>query len=251
MALILFENLFRTGSVNTIGTVSGNVDGLIDGRTSTSESFATGATREFRVDMTTATNVNCLGVGRNNLSTHGATVTVQGSTDDAIYSTLFSITPTADDVLIKLDSTTHSYRYYRIQISGHSSNVFACDIAIGEAKTLERDQKSGFIAPLYADGDEVIPNVTRGQNLVGLSIKQGLKRVRVGLPYYTSAFFSDWQSFIAVLKTYPVYLVWKSDNTSEAFYCWPWRRLPQPKYSASISGYAYFDTILDLEGITS
>ena len=250
MALILYGNVIRNGTPSSIGTVSGSIANLIDGRTSTSESFASGATREFIIDYGSATNVNCLGVARSNLYSVGATVTIQGSTDNVSYSTLFSLTPTNGDVQVKLDSTTHSYRYYKIQISGHSNTVNITDIAIGEAKILERDQAFGFKPPVYADGDTVIPNITRGRNLVGLTIKQGPKRIKLSLPYYTVSFFSDWAILTDSIKKFPFYLVWKGDNTSEAFYCWPYNKVPEPKYSKNISGYAYLDTTLDLEGIT-
>ena len=137
-------------------------------------------------------------------------------------------------------------------MSGHSANATAADIALGDAITLERDQKFGFIAPEFADGDEIIPNITRGQNIVGLSIKEGVKRIRLQLPYYTSSFYStNWANIVAALKQYPIYLNWKNANDAVPFYCWPSRKMPQPKYSSNVSSYAYLDAVLELEGVTA
>lgn len=251
MAIILVENLLRTATASSIGTVGGTIDALKDGRTSTTEAFATGATREFKLDNTTAKTVNCLGVARHNLASVGGTIAVEGSSDDATYTPLFSVTPTNNNIILS-DQSDYSYRYYKIKISGHSANVTASDVAIGDSITLERDQKFGFIAPEFADGDQVLPNITRGQNLVGLSVKEGLKKIKLQLPYYTSAFYAaNWATIIDGLKKYPIYLNWKSNNSAVPFYCWPSKNLPQAKYSANVSGYAYLDAVIDLEGITS
>lgn len=251
MAIIMIDNYVRTGTASSIGTVSGSIAGLVDGRTGTSESFATGATREFVIDGAIALTVNCLGIARHNLNTAGATITIQGSTDNVSYSTLFSQTP-PDNRCVMYFTSNYSYRYYKVQISGHSEAVFATDIALGGAIALDRDQKAGFISPFMADSDIVTPNITRGQNLAGLSVESKLKRVRMRMNYYSSsnAFVSNITLIKDALKKYPVYIKWKESNDSEAFYCWPYRGMPNLKYSANIPGYEYFDGILDLEGIT-
>jgi glutamate synthase domain-containing protein 3 len=234
-----------------IGSTSGSNIGITDGRTSTTESFESGIVREIIVDNGSATDINCIAAARHNLSTMGATLAVEGSSNGVSFSALFSVTPTDDNILLSLQST-QSYRYYKIKISGHTGTVTIADLAIGKYITLERDQKYGFIAPEFADGDQVLPNVTRGQNLVGLSIKEGFKKIRLQLPYYTSSFYdTNWANIIAALKSYPIYLNWKLANDAVPFYCWPSRALPQAKYSANISGYAYLDSTMDLEGITS
>ena len=234
-----------------IGSTSGSNIGITDGRTSTTESFESGIVREIIVDNGSATDINCIAAARHNLSTMGATLAVEGSSNGVSFSALFSVTPTDDNILLSLQST-QSYRYYKIKISGHTGTVTIADLAIGKYITLERDQKYGFIAPEFADGDQVLPNVTRGQNLVGLSIKEGFKKIRLQLPYYTSSFYdTNWANITAALKSYPIYLNWKLANDAVPFYCWPSRAIPQAKYSANISGYAYLDSTMDLEGITS
>jgi hypothetical protein len=247
MAAILYENIIRDFTVLTDESAD-SINNSHDGRTSTSTSFATGATRSIVVDCTSARTVNCLAFGRNNAGSTSTTITVQGSTDNASYSTLFTKDPTDDRVKFYIQSN-YSYRYYKIQISGHSNTVYFADLALGEYLSLERDQKAGFISPLYADSDRVVNNITRGQNLVGISIKEGLKRVKLSLPYYTSSWFSDWEALITVLKAFPIYLHWKADNSDQAFYCWIRDKFPEPKYSKNVSGYAYLDVDLDLEGI--
>jgi len=234
-----------------IGSTSGSNIGITDGRTSTTESFESGIVREIIVDNGSATDINCIAAARHNLSTMGATLAVEGSSNGTSFSALFSVTPTDDNILLSLQST-QSYRYYKIKISGHTGTVTIADLAIGKYITLERDQKYGFIAPEFADGDQIIPNITRGNNLAGLSVKEGFKRIKLQLPYYTSSFYdTNWSNITAALKSYPIYLNWKLANDAVPFYCWPSRALPQAKYSANISGYAYLDSTMDLEGITS
>lgn len=250
MAAILYDNIVRTASPSAIGTVSASIDSLRDGRTSSSEKFAVGATRSFVIDNGSAKTINTLGIARHNLGSAGATVTIQGSSDNASYSTLFSVSPSNDKVIMEIKSSNYSYRYYRVQVSSHSIEAFATDIALGVRLDLERDQRHGFIPPEFSDGDRVIPNVTRGQNLVGLTVKPGPKRLRLDLRYYTSSFFSSWSTLTDSLKSFPFYLHWKKDNTSVPFYCWVRDRMPQPRYSKSVSNYSYLDARMDLEGFT-
>lgn len=250
MGAILYENLIRTATASSIGTVSGNIDSLKDGRTSSSDKFAVGATRSFVIDNGSAKTINTLGIARHNLGSAGATVTVQGSSDNASYSTLFSVSPSNDKVIMEIKSSNYSYRYYRVQISGHSIEAFTTDISIGARLDLERDQKGGFVSPLYANNDEIIPNITRGQNLAGITVKPAPKKVRLKFPYYSSGFYSAWETIISSMKAYPVYLKWDSAGTKEAFYGWPDRRLPQPAFSKNVQNYGYLDTSVNLEGIT-
>jgi hypothetical protein len=248
MGAILYENILRDATVVTDESSGSAVASALNGRSSDSATFLTGAVRNLTFNYGSAKKINALGIGRNNLSTMGATVTVRGSSDNVSYTTLFSVTPTTDRVILELESD-YTYQYYNIQISGQTGTAYFTDVALGERLELERDQKGGFISPLFADSDEITSNVTLGQNIVGLTVKPKLKKVRLQLPYYTaSSFYSDWAAFVAVLKAYPVYLKWDSAGTREAFYCWLDRRVPQPAFSKNVVAYAYMDSSIDFQG---
>lgn len=162
MGLILYENKLRGATASGVGTVSGNITNLIDGRTSTSEVFASGADREFTVDLGTTQQIDTLAISRNDLIVGGADLELSGSADDISYTPIDTYSPNDTRVNVVSFSPV-SYRYYKVNITGHSADVFITDLAIGEAVILERDQKHGFIEPYYADNDKITSNVTRGK----------------------------------------------------------------------------------------
>lgn len=259
MGAILYRNYFREavngeGTLSAIGTVSGGMDAATDSRTGTSETFATGANREVTVQPSIGNSkVNCVGIARHNLLDAGATITVLGSNDNSIYTTLFSTTAdnaTFNNTLFYVDSSDYTYSYYRVRVSGHSVNVFMTDLAIGEAIRLERDQYYGFVAPEFADGDRIRANMTRGQNLAGLTVDRMPKRVRLDLKYYTRAFYDNWLQFVLTSKKHPFYLSWAKNDDEEKMYCWFRNKIPQPKFSKKVINKEYLDVRMDLEGIT-
>jgi len=247
MASICYNNILRSATVQSEDTLSGfGIANALDGRTSSQVGFSSGANREVDFDLGATTAMKTLAIARHNLGTVGGTVNVYGSNDGSIYIFILALTPTDDKVNVKEWTVTNNYRYYRITISGHTSAAYIGDIFIGPHLELQRDQKHGFVKPDFSDGDTVIPNITRGQNLVGLNIKEQPKRVRFQMPFYSSSFFNDWESLVAQMKLYPVYIKWNDNETP--FYCWPTRSMPQPSYSRNING--YYDIKMDMSGIT-
>jgi len=249
MGALMYENELRTATVLSDGSVGSGIANALDGRTSTSAEFATGATREVVFDMGAALFTNTLCVGRNNLASAGATIHVEGSSDNVTYTYLYGQAALSSDKIIFKLGTDDTYRYWKIAISNQSKQVFITDVAIGKRDDLQRDQKYGFISPTYADGDKITPNVTRGQNIAGLTVKPGLKRVDLKLYYYTKAYYtSRWAAFSDYIKQYPFYCLWDTNFLEDAFYCWPVGAMPQPAYSSGIKD--YLDVTLKLEGIT-
>jgi len=249
MGFILYENILRGATILTDETVGSSASKIVDGRTSSSAKFASGAQRNIYFDCGSAKSAGAVAWARSNAGSTSATINIRSSTDNVTYTTRFTENPTTDKVTVETGGT-YSARYWNIQIDGHTSECFITDLALGVPLTLERDQKGGFISPLYANNDEITPNITRGQNLAGITVKPGIKRVKLRLPYYSSSFYSNWSDLIDVLKTYPVYLKWDKAGTKEAFYCWPDKKLPQPAYSKNVANYAYLDAIMNLQGFT-
>lgn len=248
MGGILYENIFRSATILSDGASTNfKTTKALDGRTATQAEYASGATREVVFDCGSADAGNTFCIARHNLGSVGATVTVQRSSDNATYTTAFSVTPT-DNSVIYSKQTQINYRYYKIRISGHSAAAYIADMAFGLRADLERSQKHGFIKPEFSDNDKIIPNVTRGNNLVGLTVDSALKTATFDLFYYSSSFFSShWSALVATMKLYPIYISW--DDTEKPFYCWPDSNMPEPEYSKNISG--YYDAKLKMQGITS
>lgn len=250
MGYVLCENVLRSATVVSEDTITNfPISSALDGRTATQSGFDDASNREVVFDLGEATSIDTLSIGRNNLSTK--TITIAGSSDNVSYTNItgFISVTTSSKVYSKKLSSPVSYRYYRLTVGSGVHDGYISDIALGEAVDLERSQKHGFIKPEFADGDRIVANITEGNNLAGLYVKQGFKRCKFSFFYYTASFFdTNWSTIIAEMKSYPIYIVWDTPETERPFYCWPSSRMPQPEYSKNITG--YYNASLDMEGIT-
>lgn len=250
MGYILCENVLRSATITSESTIANfPIASALDGRTATNAGFDDAADREVVFDLGAAISIDTLAIGRNNLSTK--TVTIAGSSDNVSYTNItgfISIT-TSSKVYSKKLASPVSYRYYRLTVGSGVQDGYIADIALGQAVDLERSQKHGFIKPEFAEGDRIIPNVTEGNNLAGLYVKQGFKRCKFSLFYYTASFFTtNWQTIINEMKSYPIYIVWDTPETELPFYCWAYSKMPEPSYAKNING--YYNATLSMEGIT-
>lgn len=253
MSFILYENHCIDATIDSETTITNfGFSNAVDGRTNT-QCGITGDTTTKTIDLDFGSSLDwdVLCIARHNFASaaNGTTDTIiiygKVNSGDAWTQIDSSVTPASNDIYVKT-FTGVTYRYCRIAFVFSSSDAYMADISVGERLVLERSQKFGFTKPDFADNDKVIPNITRGQNLVGLNIDQMPKRVRFRLFYYTASFFTDWNALVTALKLRPIYIRWRS--TEKAFYCWPNSAIPQPSYSASIQN--YYDVTLDMMGIT-
>lgn len=250
MPFILFENHCVGATVTWEGTITNFTAGQArDGRTNTQAGFSVvgnGIDWDFGESKTWDT----LGIARHNFADAmdgvSDNVSIYGKVNSGDSWTLIKsdIVQASNDIYTTTFSPV-TYRYAAVRFN-FTNNLYVADISIGERLDLERAQRFGFQKPEFADSDQVISNVTKGQNLVGLSIKQQPKKVRYELFYYTANFYTRWLAMTAAMKSRPIYI--KHDDNEKAFYCWPSRNMPAPKYSQNIQG--YYDVDLLMEGIT-
>ncbi len=248
---ILWENHLRGATIVSESTLTNfGASNMVDGKTSTQAGFAGGATRSVPFDLGTAKPVDTICVGRHNgIDSTSAFVRLYGSDDNISYSSVsLAVSINTRTKFNYLSFTPASYRYYRVDVTslGNNIDLYIADVSIGEKLDLERPQKHGFIPPEFADGDQIISNVTRGQNLAGITVKPGLKKVKFNLFYYSESFFTRWLDFTESVKRYPCYIEW--DDIETLFYGWPTKRIPQPAYAKNIVG--YFNVTLDMSGFT-
>lgn len=249
MGGICYDNILRSGTIISENTIADfRAANAYDGKTSSQMGVTAGGDRDLIIDNGSAVEIDTLCFARHTLGASGGSIQVAGSTNNSSYTTLFTVNPADDNVTFSAQSS-YTYRYYRIRVTGHSHNTYFADIFLGKRLDLQRSQKHGFIKPEFADGDQIISNITRGGNLAGLSVKTGVKRAQFDLFYYTASFFTEWADLVSTMKQYPIYIVWDSSNAQLPFYCWPTKNIPQPKYSRSING--YYTVKMDMSGITA
>lgn len=247
MASILHTNLLRDTTAYTVLTDNSLAnypfENCYDGISSTQVGF-TGSNQEIILDFGSAISIDAIGIARHNLATTGTTFNLDASSDNITYSSITTITPTSDVVILK-EFNTSSYRYWKFKVSP-TGTLYIGDIFIGERLDLERGQKGGFVKPLFADDDQVVPNVTRGGNILSITSYLMPKNVSFELYYYTASFFSEWPAICAEMKTHPIYILWKDGE--QPFYCWPKGSVASPSYADGIVG--RYNAKLDMQGFT-
>ncbi len=254
---ILYNNLFRDSSVVIENTQNGfGFAKCIDGRTSTHTKAIIGANSGIILDLGSQKSFDSFAIARHTFGTTGGTISISGSNDGITYTSIEANYSTTSNQNIFIDLGSQTYQYVQVVINDtNDANTWA-DMFIGPHLALERSQQHGFIRPGLRDGDTIVSNVTRGKELAGLTVKQGLERVVFRLPYYTSAWLGEFLSLRDTMKLYPIYILWDESRTETPFtsgeppfFCWPTSELPAPRYSKNISG--YYDLNLDVSGFWS
>lgn len=245
--IIAFNNYLRSAAVVSEATISGfPFANCVDGRTSTTAGFASGATRTAIINLGTSKSISAVGFARSNLFARGATLTFAGSADNVSYTDFATITPAADVVTLQSLGAPVSYQYVRVSVSGHSGDVYISDIYVGDYLVLPSNVDQSFSPPEYCDNDEVISNLTYTNELAGLIVQRKLKTAQIKLDSVEPSWMEiHWLDFAASVKRYPIYWVWKTGK--RAFYCWPEKNIGSPKYAQSGK---YFAISFKVEGIT-
>jgi len=250
---ILYNNLLRSATVLSDTTATGfGPSNSLDGRTSTFSKMAAGTDQNIVYDFGSAKSFDSFALARHNFGAN-TYITVQGSADNITYTNIITSVNVIYDKNIFKDLGSQSYRYVKILWTDTSQEMVFADVFIGPSLELQRSQLHGFTRPGLSDGDSVIANVTRGKELAGLTIRPNPERVRFTMPYYTSAWLSEFISLRDTMKEYPIYMIWDITRSETpftggepAFYCWPTKSLPAPKYSKNING--YYDVRFDMTG---
>ncbi|MGB0732414.1 MAG: discoidin domain-containing protein [Pontibacterium sp.] len=250
---ILYNNLLRGAGIVTDVTPSGfGPDKSTDGRTTTFSKFNSGINQGITYDLGAQVSFDSLAVARHNFSS-STYLTITGSNDGINYTNIVYSHNVIYDKNLFINLGSQSYRYVQFVLTDLSSVMTWADVFIGPSLALERSQKHGFTRPGLADGDTIVSNVTRGKELAGLTVVNGLDRIVFNLPYYSSSWLSEFPALRDTLKQYPIYIIWDISRNETpftggepAFYCWPTDGLPRPRYSKSIQG--YYDLSLDMSG---
>ena len=245
MASICYDNELRGMTLTAEDTETDNpAANAIDGRTSTQMACAAGV-RNIDYDNGSAITIDSFCMARHNLGSISASIKIFAGNVVDTWTFLKLFNPIDDEIFVQEFDTTVSYRYWRIQISGGSDTAYVGDWHIGTRLDLQRDQKGGFVRPEYQDNDEIITARSRGNNLVGITIRPKPKRFKFELFYYDSTFMASWVALRDTMKQYPIYLLWRDNET--AVYAWPQKNLPNPTYATGIKD--YWNVTLNLEGI--
>lgn len=249
---ILGGNLLASATITSSGAdASYPAANMVDGRTNRQAGFLTGATRQVVFDLGIAQEVNALGIAKHNLGTMGATIDIETSDDNSTYYSLFSEEITSDDVQYFEAGTSHTRQYIRVSISGHGGTAYISDLTIAKYISTTTGQPVGFVDPVDAFNDQITSNVTRGNELAGISITARPKQFKINARNIPAAGFDAFAALVySVVTAGPFYFKWavmaEDGYDGRPAFCWLRDKMPDTKWDGAASK----GMIIDVMGFT-
>jgi hypothetical protein len=120
----------------------------------------------WKVDFGAARSPTFCGIAAHNIADVGGSIMVQHSSDDLIWSTLHSVTPT-DNAAVGIRFTPTSARYWRVLISGLSGDVSIGVIWLGAEIIIPQRIYQSYAPPLTPNVVDLNTSVSEGQHLLG------------------------------------------------------------------------------------
>jgi hypothetical protein len=248
---ILPIGLYNGATVLSETTLSGfPASNMLNGKTNYQAGFEVGADRSVVFDMGESINLTgvslAVGIAKHNLFTVTASIVLAGSADNVSYTTISTLTPASDGVQYWPVTISASYRYIRITVTGHGGNAYIANFSFGTPVVFPSGQPSGFVDPTQGFRDDVRSNVTRGNELAGLTIISRPKEFKISankVPFADFDTFAD-QLFSAV-SAGPFYFKWA--NTTEdgidaaPAFAWLKDKMPASRWDGILSKSLNFD----------
>lgn len=213
---------------------------MVDGRTNRQAGFLTGATRQVVFDFGADTEINGCGIAKHNLGSVGATIDIETSDDNATYYSLFAEEITSDDVQYFEAASSHNRRYLRVTISGHGGTAYISNLTIGLVINTLTGQPVGFVDPIDAHNDQITSNITRGNELAGISIISRPKQFKISARNIPASTFDDIAARIyEVVRSGPFYFKWavtaEDGYDGRPAFCWIRDKMPDTKWDGPAS----------------
>lgn len=244
MAYFAFDNFLRGAAVLSEATITDfeMVKGL-DGRGYSRAGFLNGANRVVIFDFGETKTFNVLFLANHNFGSAGASITLDGSSDNSSWTGLGTKAFT-DDNVTEWSMSDRAYRYVRMTVLNHTISAYAADIFIGDKLELPYGMPKGFISPDQYDADKVSTNVTGNGSLVGVDVKAMPKRCKIPMMNFERSWFdANWASFVASVKQYPAYFLWGTGE--RPLYFTFYKKVGSPKFTTTTRQ----SVTIDVEGI--
>ena len=129
--MVLFDNMFTTGTVSASTAVSGYPGSNVGTETTYDYWQPTVIPSNVSTDMGVATSADSCAIIAHTLGSSGATAVLQHSPDNSTWTTVQSVTPTDDSPILIL-FTSISKRYWRVRISAATTTPVIGNIVLGQ-----------------------------------------------------------------------------------------------------------------------
>lgn len=223
---ILGNNYLKGATILSSNAESGYpAANMVDGRTNRQAAFAVNASPRVVVfDMLSAFNCSAVGVAKHNLASVGASLLVEVSADNSTYSTLIDEAISSDGVLYFEPETSRTGRYVRVSVSGHDDTAYISDITVGDSVSILCGQPVGFVSPYWGYKDQILSNITRGNELAGITVINKPREFKISLSKIAIADEQVFYDVETATKSGPFYFKWavldEDGIDGEAAFCW-------------------------------
>jgi hypothetical protein len=212
--IILYDNRLTDGTPAATDTATGyDVLNIVDNRPYTFWKAASLGTKYITVDCGSAKSADCLAIIGHNLYTAGATVSVESSPDNAVWTErLAGFTPTSDKAALKT-FVSASARYWRIKIITAAIAAQIAVAVLGAKVQFEYPPET----PYHPYSETPAADVERNKNghILGVSTYNPVLvlQARFGLisrTWLDAYFIPFWQNHARLFK--PFFFAWDLDT---------------------------------------
>lgn len=248
--VILYDNRLNDGAPTATDTAAGySALNVRDLRTYTFWQAASAGTKYITVDCGTAKAADALGIISHNLKTANATVSVESSPDNAVWTErLAGFTPTSDKAILRLFATA-SARYWRIKLMTASVAPRLAVAMLGAGLTFPYPPDTPYVP--YTE--EIEAGTSRGKK--GHLLGSVIRFKPLGINARFSNLTRQW-----VMDTFKVFWDGHASDLKPFFYAWDLDVYPEmvfftavddgSQYRMPVSVLSYIDSIeLDMQGV--
>lgn len=225
MSIILYENIFLTGSPTVTSEATGFPKELMwDLRPYFSWKAQTAGTQEIISDSAAPLSADCIGIYSHNLGTIGATIEVQyADTHGGTYITETVIIPTDNSPILKY--FTQRTKYWKVRLTGMSAAAQIAVLMLGDKLQFPYAPDAPYSpSPETARSKQ---EISKGGHLLGVDIRYdevapAPTYSNIERTWVQNYFNSFWDSHGRFYK--PFFFAWDLDNSpSDIFFV----RFPQ------------------------
>lgn len=210
------ENLLRTATL-TASADSANVDNVHDAFLTDFWQPGAGA-QTIVIDHGSAVAIDYWGFSAN-LGSDGASIAIAWSDDDISYTTIETLNPTTNDVVMS-EVTSVSHRYTKVTVTGTAPKI--ARLNVGTTVELIGTLTTPFTSPKNATEYVYTTNVTEVGLPGGRNVKRTKTPVKMKFKNVPVTWIdNDWPAIDELVRGDLVFLLWDALNRpTEAALCW-------------------------------
>lgn len=248
--IIICETRFKDGALTATDTAAGyDVMNVIDYRTYTFWKAASAGTKYITVDCGSDKSADSLGIIGHNLKTANATVSIESSPDNAVWTErLAGFTPTSDKAFVKL-FTQATARYWRLKLIAASTAPYLAAVLLGNKLQFPFPPDTPYVP--YKESVEAESKRSKKGHLLGSvvefkTIEITARFSHIERTWVENSFKSFWDGHASDMK--PFFYAWDLDAYPDMVFFVKCK--DEARYEMPVSVLQYVDVIeIEMEGV--